>query len=106
MKVIHSIKEIPTHMSEDEAADFWSTHKMSEELLEANMVEDDEDLPDRTRSISISLRLDADLLMRIRKLAKLKHKGYQSVIKDFIVERAYEEEKKYTQVAEHENIEA
>jgi hypothetical protein len=44
MKVIHSIKEIPTQMSEDEAAFFWSTHKMSEELLEASMIEDDEGL--------------------------------------------------------------
>ncbi|HEY0829081.1 MAG TPA: CopG family antitoxin [Bacilli bacterium] len=105
MKTIHSVQEIPTCMSEDEAAEFWATHTMSEELLEASVIEDDDDdLPVRTKSVSISLRLDADLLTRIRKLAKYKHKGYQTVIKDFLVERAYEEEKKYERGQEHVEV--
>jgi hypothetical protein len=106
MKIIHSEKEIPTGMSEDEAMDFWSKHRMSKELLEANIIEDDDnDLPVRTKSISISLRLDADLLTRIRRLARLKHKGYQSVIKDFLIERTYEEERKIEHSHDREHVE-
>lgn len=106
MKEIHSVKEIPSHMNEEEAAVFWSSHRMSKEFLEASIIEDeDNDLPVRTKSVSISLRLDEDLLTRIRKLARLKHKGYQSVIKDFLVERAYEEERKYESGSKREHIE-
>jgi predicted DNA binding CopG/RHH family protein len=96
MKIIRSMDEIPKNMSDSEAAEFWSCHSMSEELLESAIIdEDDEDLPKR-KSVSISLRLDDDLLTRIRNLAKAKNKGYQSLIKDFLIERTYEEEKKRT----------
>lgn len=40
MIIIKSIEEIPVNMSEDEAAEFWSTHTMSIELLEASIIED------------------------------------------------------------------
>ncbi|WP_019914705.1 CopG family antitoxin [Paenibacillus sp. HW567] len=94
MKIITSRDEIPENMSEQEAAEFWSTHTMSEELLEASIIEDEDyDLPKR-KSVSISIRIDEDLLVRIRSIARQRKKGYQTLIKEFLIERTYEEEKK------------
>jgi hypothetical protein len=38
--------------------------------------------------------MDADLLRRLKTLAAKKRKGYQSLLKEFVVERLYEEEKR------------
>lgn len=94
MKIITSRDQIPEHMSDAEAAEFWSNHTLSDELLEASIIEEeDHDLPKR-KSATISIRLDEDLLQRIRTLAKLRNKGYQTLIKEFLIERTYEEEKR------------
>ena len=50
--------------------------------------------PVRKRSTSTSLRLDEDTLGRLRHLARKKGKGYQTLLKEFVVERLYEEEKR------------
>jgi hypothetical protein len=50
--------------------------------------------PTRPRTQPISLRLDSDVLERVRALAEKKHKGYQTLMKEFVVERLYEEEKR------------
>jgi predicted DNA binding CopG/RHH family protein len=94
LKKIHSLDEIPQNMTEDETAEFWSTHAMSEELLEASILEDEDELPRRSGTKSISIRLDQDLLSRLQTVAKRKHIGYQTLMKYFLIERVYEEEKK------------
>ncbi|WP_150270139.1 CopG family antitoxin [Paenibacillus tepidiphilus] len=100
MKIITSRDQIPEHMSDTEAAEFWSNHTLSDELLEASIIEEeDHDLPKR-KSATISLRLDGDLLQRIRTLAKQRNKGYQTLIKEFLIERTYEEEKMVTTLRE------
>lgn len=98
LKKIYSKNEIPQNMSEDEAAEFWSTHAMSEELLESSILEDEDDLPKRSTAKSISIRLDQDLLSRIQNVAKQKQIGYQTLMKYFLIERVYEEEKKLERV--------
>jgi predicted DNA-binding protein len=93
MKIITSRDQIPEHMSDAEAAEFWSNHTLSDELLEASVIEEeDHDLPKR-KSATISIRLDGGLLQRIRTLAKQRNKGYQTRIKEFLIERTYEEKK-------------
>ncbi|WP_162515364.1 CopG family antitoxin [Paenibacillus pinistramenti] len=92
MKQITSRDEIPANMTEQEAAEFWDTHTMSSELLEASLSEDD--LPRRNnRTKTISIRLEHDLLKRIQELASEKQMGYQTLMKQFLIERVYEEEK-------------
>lgn len=92
MKRITSKEEIPDNMTDEEAADFWATHTMSSELLEASVTEDD--LPRRNgRTKTISIRLEHDLLERIQEVAAQKHMGYQTLMKQFLIERVYEEEK-------------
>lgn len=92
MKQITSKEEIPANMNDEDAADFWATHAMSSEFLEASTIEDD--LPRRNgRTKTISIRLEHDLLDRIQEVAAQKHMGYQTLMKQFLIERVYEEEK-------------
>ena len=92
MKRITSKEEIPANMTDEEAVDYWGTHTMSSELLEASTTEDD--LPRRnSRTKTISIRLEHDLLDRIQEVAAQNHMGYQTLMKQFLIERVYEEEK-------------
>jgi predicted DNA binding CopG/RHH family protein len=54
---------------------------MSEELLGSSILAKD-DLPKRTsRTRTISIRLDHDLLERLQRVAAKKHMGYQTLMK-------------------------
>ena len=95
MKEVQSSEEIPQFANEAEEAEFWATHSLSEAFL-AKMDPLPEDVlpPPRPRTQPISLRLDRDVLERVRAVAETKHKGYQTLMKEFVVERLYEEEKR------------
>jgi hypothetical protein len=87
--------EIPENMSEEEEREFWDTHEITEEFLDkAEPVPEDELPPARPRTRPISLRFDEDVLQRLKVMATKKHKGYQTMLKEFVVERLYEEEKR------------
>ncbi|QQK76403.1 hypothetical protein HUG15_13095 [Salicibibacter cibarius] len=49
--------------------------------------------PKRTEAKSITIRMDQDPLERLQTLADKKQKGYQTLLKQFVIERLYEEEK-------------
>lgn len=53
---------------------------------------DDAARPGRTTPIAV--RFDQFTLKRLRTLAALRNKGYQTLLKEFVVERLYEEEKR------------
>jgi uncharacterized protein (DUF4415 family) len=95
MKEVESSEEIPQFSNEAEEAEFWASHSLGETFLE-KMKPLPEDIlpPARPRTQPISLRLDSDVLERVRALAETKHKGYQTLMKEFVVERLYEEEKR------------
>lgn len=90
--------EIPEFRNEEEEVEFWSTHEITEEFIEkAGPVPEGELPPPGTsgsRTRPISLRLDEDVLRRLKVVAQTKHKGYQTLLKEFVVERLYEEEKR------------
>jgi predicted DNA binding CopG/RHH family protein len=46
------------------------------------------------RSRPIGIRFDADTLKRLRRVAKAKGTGYQTLLKTFVMERLYEEEQR------------
>ena len=94
--LVYSEDDIPSFKSEREEHDFWSTHAFSEEFIDraAAKGEDIPMPPVHKRSVSTSLRLDEDTLKRLRRLARKKGKGYQTLLKEFVVERLYEEEKR------------
>lgn len=92
---IHGPEEIPDNMTEAEAAEFWGTHSMSEEFMEKAEPVPEHELPTpRPRTRPVSLRLDDDVLSRLKNVARKKNKGYQTLLKEFVVERLYEEEKR------------
>lgn len=99
---VERLEDIPVFENEDEEHAFWSTHDMAGALVEEMKpapLDGDDWLPPvsaaafmRTRPVSV--RLDQDVLRRLKALAAKKHKGYQSLLKEFVVERLYEEEKR------------
>jgi len=103
MTTIQTWTEVPQFATEAEESAFWATHDTGYQLLEGMRpvpVDGDGELPrareqpllPRTRPVSI--RLDNEVLGRLKKLALKKRKGYQSLLKEFLVERLYEEEKR------------
>ena len=101
LKTIHSAEEIPDFASEAEEHAFWSSHAVSEEMLQAAAVDPETQafmaaLPTRApKAVRVtSIRLDQDLEKRLKAVAAHKHVPYQTMLKDFVRERLYEEEKR------------
>lgn len=98
MKIIQNLNEIPQGMTEVQEHEFWKTHGFSDTLLKpALQTIDDFELPaprQAKASHPTSLRLDDDTTKRLKYLAHLKHLPYQSLLKTFVQERLYEEEKR------------
>lgn len=96
--IINDPSEILADMTEEEAIKFWDTHAMSEEMLEASFIpeEDEDDLPPPRKQSTqpISIRIETDVLDRLQNLAVRKNIPYQTLLKQFVVERIYEEEKR------------
>ena len=82
-------------MTEAEVQDFWQHHEVGEELLAKGI---DADLKEKltagrkTRSRNITLNLNAQLERRLRTIAEAEGIGYQTLIKQFLLERTYQEE--------------
>jgi hypothetical protein len=93
---INDPEEIPTFASEAEEAAFWDTHRFGPGMIaHAQQHPDlllDEIVP--ARAASITIRLDGDVLRRLRRLAQHKGRRYQTLLKEFVTERLYEEEKR------------
>ncbi len=91
---IRSWDEVPAFESEKEEAEFWSTHSLGEQILKAGPVNDPRLPPPRPRTRPVAIRFDSDTLTRLKAVARKKHKGYQTLLKEFVMERLYEEEKR------------
>ncbi len=98
LREIQNLDEIPQGMTEAEEAEFWATHSLGEGIeMRAVPLEGDDTLPPaRTpvRSEQIAVRIESDILKRLKALAKKKGLGYQTLLKTFVAERLYEEEKR------------
>lgn len=95
MKQIQSPDEIPAFRTEAEEAEFWSTHGLGDAMLERMAPLPLDVLPlVESRPRPIPLRLDADVVRRLKVLARQKRKRYQTLLEEFVIERLYEEEKR------------
>ncbi len=95
IKPITNPNQIPSGLSDEEQMVFWETHGLTEEFLDrTEVVPEDERPRPRAGTRPISIRVDARTLDRLKKLAKIRGVGYQSLLKDFVTERLYEEEKR------------
>jgi hypothetical protein len=98
---VESFDDVPAFRTEAEEAAYWSTHSFGEGVLrEMRPIPPEGDgvlppaRPPAPRTRPIAVRLDADVLRRLKALAATKRKGYQTLLKEFVVERLYEEEKR------------
>ena len=84
------LKVIPNFKNEDQERDFWASHDTTEYFDTDKPIELDlSGLKPSTESIS--LRLPAYLLARIKQLANFKDVPYQSLIKVFLADRVKQE---------------
>jgi predicted DNA binding CopG/RHH family protein len=95
LTVIQNMDEIPAFASEAEEHAFWATHELSDQLWERAEPLEPGELPQpRSVTRSVAIRFDEHTLARIKRLARHRQKGYQTLLKEFVTERLYEEEKR------------
>ena len=102
LKTIKSSDEVPEFKIEREEHEFGGSHRLSEELLETFVPRSKRDNlpPPRERTITrprkglVSVRMENDLVNRLKALAAVKGIGYQTLLRQFVADRVYEEEKR------------
>ncbi len=95
IKPVNDPSEVPANLSGEEEIEFWETHGVTEEFLEKVEPVSEEELPRfRPRNKPINVRFDDATLSRLKALAKRRNLGYQTLLKEFVIERLYEEEKR------------
>lgn len=99
--IIYSTDDVPEFANEEEEVAYWESHAYSEALMDEAAKQPRNPLlpPPRERGKSpplrpTSLRLDHNTTNRLRQLAKKRGLGYQTLLKQFVLERLYEEEKR------------
>ncbi|GAA5533704.1 CopG family antitoxin [Deinococcus aluminii] len=88
MPLINSRAEIPEFATEEEYIEFWQTHSIGPSLIEEG-----KNAP-KFQALAARLRLDEDMEKRLKHVAALKKVPYQTLLKQFVAERLYEEEKR------------
>ncbi len=68
--------------------DFFEVHERREKALRM------QDIIRPSRTTPIAIRFDQFTLMRLKALASSRNTGYQTLLKEFVIERLYEEEKR------------
>ena len=101
LKTIKSWDEVPEFKSEREEHEFWGSHSLSEKMLENFHPPAEGELPPprprtkpRPRKNPVSVRMENDLVNRLKALAAIKGVGYQTLLRQFVADRVYEEEKR------------
>lgn len=99
--IIYDPADVPEFASDADEVAYWESHTWSEALMDEAAARPrnprlpaprEEGKPPPLRPTS--LRLDRHTTDRLRSLAKRKGLGYQTLLKQFISERLYEEEKR------------
>ncbi len=95
MTAVRSWTEVPSFKSEKAETAFWRSHTLSENLLDEMRELPDDILPAaRPRTRPVAVRFDEYTLRRIKAIAAKRGKGYQTLLKEFVFERLYEEERR------------
>ncbi len=89
---MNKFKKIPKFKSEDEEADFWSTHDSTEyfDISKAIINPSFQNLKPSTKTITI--RVSESLLASLKMIANKKDVPYQSLVKMFLDEKVKEEQ--------------
>ena len=87
MNPISDWEEIPQFENEAAEAVFWAESCLEPRLMELAMAQGG----DAIESVTISLRMDPRMLSKIKRLARTRYLGYQSMIKQWLSERLEQE---------------
>lgn len=90
-KPINDPKDVPVDLDDEEQMEFLMEHGVSEEFL-GNVEEVPEEERPRPRTKPINVRFDGFTLDRLKEMAGRRNVGYQTLLKNFVVERLYQEE--------------
>ena len=93
LEPVYDPKDVPEGLNDEEQIRFWETHEVTEEFL-TKVKEAPEDERPRPRTRPVKVRFDDFTLRRLKELAYRRNVGYQTLLKEFVVERLYEEEKR------------
>jgi predicted DNA binding CopG/RHH family protein len=84
------MKSIPKFKSDEEAAEFWDTHDLTDYEDELETVEDV--VFDLKPLKPVCLRLPEQQIARLKRIAATKGMGYQTMVRMWIMEKAREED--------------
>ncbi|MBV9173412.1 MAG: hypothetical protein JOZ81_25390 [Chloroflexi bacterium] len=99
LELIERPEDIPAFRSEAEERAYWETHTVGNGMLQRLRPAREVDPrlpPPRLASSSVTIRLNADVLHRLRRLAAQRGIGYQTLLKQFVIERLHQEEQSTT----------
>ena len=89
-----SLDEIPKHMTEEDAAQFYSTHSLAEVWDQMEPVEEEFDIGPLPPMKRLSLKLREDMLERLQQMAQAKGIPLRTLVWLWLNERLNEEEAK------------
>ena len=89
MNQISDWEEVPQFDGEDAEAVYWADTGVAPRLMELALALSGEGI----ESVTISLRMDPRMLSKIKRLARSRYLGYQSMIKQWLSERMEQETK-------------
>ena len=89
MNQISDWEEVPQFDGEAAEATYWASTGVAPRLMELALAQSGEGV----ESVTISLRMDPRMLSKIKRLARSRYLGYQSMIKQWMSERLEQETK-------------
>ncbi|MCH2593033.1 MAG: BrnA antitoxin family protein [Pedosphaera sp.] len=89
MNQISDWEEVPQFDGEAAEATYWASTGVAPRLMELALAQSGEGI----ESVTISLRMDPRMLSKIKRLARSRYLGYQSMIKQWMSERLEQETK-------------
>ena len=89
MNQISDWEEVPQFDGENAEAVYWANTGVAPRLMELALAQSGEGI----ESVTISLRMDPRMLSKIKRLARSRYLGYQSMIKQWMSERLEQETK-------------
>ena len=89
MNQISDWEEVPQFDGEDAEAVYWANTGVAPRLMELALAQSGGGI----ESVTISLRMDPRMLSKIKRLARSRYLGYQSMIKQWMSERLEQETK-------------
>ena len=89
MNQISDWEEVPQFDGEAAEAVYWANTGVAPRLMELALAQSGEGI----ESVTISLRMDPRMLSKIKRLARSRYLGYQSMIKQWLSERMEQETK-------------